>query len=53
VEGKSEGILCRPTVPHLQIRIRHCAAECHREEDMNSTDSALWSLRRTFTGYVM
>jgi len=49
VEGKSEGILCRPTVPHLQIRICHCAAECHREEDVNSTDSALWSLRLQVT----
>jgi hypothetical protein len=45
--------LCRPAVPHLQIRICHCAEECHREEVKHSTDSALWLLRQTFTGYVV
>jgi hypothetical protein len=46
MEGKSEGILCRPTFPHLQIRISHCTEECHREEDVHSTDSILRSLRQ-------
>lgn len=53
VEVKSEGILCHPAVPHLQIRICHSAEECQREEDVHSTNSALWSLRQTFTGYVV